>query len=437
MKASPTQTPSRELFWIPLIFFSSSISLIFVSLTQKSWVILENEEFSFNMSLARCTNCPSFYENWTWKCFTKFVCDSIDNSTNCMIYSYGFKASSLLYFLDLISYVLGLIVIEKLILALNWRYYGNKAVLSLSAVFMVLTHVSGILIWFFIEWSDFETFKNNFDLYFQQGPIIGLINISFCFLSLASLWIIMWKVGKIKHIQNSISLTACIKSKTFHSWMIVVGVLLGISFFTVLYATFYDTWIIRFHENISWNGGLFYCNHCEELFPHLEWECLSLEYCSIDPSSRTCKIFTDISDANEIYFLFETLALVSFIFFMQAYINILRGKNYGFPIMSYIYVVCIPIFNLLALISWVLISNVDITFSCKSDAKNIEKSDACSYYGPLIHISSNLFLIPMAAIFCYAFYKRESISNRVKMEEITENTERNAPKSQISSKNES
>jgi len=276
---------------------------------------------------------------------------------------------------------------------------------------MMIGHIIAISAWYQLNPVEFISYgaeENPIEITFEakNGPHVSKINCLLCFLSFLLLAIVLHRQPDRKWIENSISLDGLHKRYKFNRWMGSVGWLFVLGMITIFSALIVNRWVLRISNDSYWEGGLSNCIDCEEEFIDMNWGCLATFNCLVDSTTGTCQIFKHLYDAYISYVVLECFALLCSIFFLQTYFHIAAKKDYGIPFMNYIWAISIAMFNFIATIMWFSLSNSKLTVDCRSTAKVHEEPTMCSTFGPYAILSSNVFFIMMAVIFCIAYSKR-------------------------------
>ncbi|CAG9312284.1 unnamed protein product [Blepharisma stoltei] len=398
---------------IPIALFIACLVLMTISSLSTHWATIQDGSEVYHMGLWSCKDCGGPYKTWDWKCFSVFTCISPQNLKNCLEFTAGAKASNAYIGLELFAFISGLLLIEKLLLSYWNKHYISNSVYLLSSL-MSISHLIGYLYWRYLINEELipderASLSASLHLASRDGSIIAVTCIFLSFFSIIALVLSMkmQKKASLSTCLDTISLDAPVTRFSMKYWMHRVGVLLAAGICLIGIILYYGRWVLRFTGNSYWEGGLATCKDCDENIINLNWNCLESISCVDETATGSCELYTNLSSAFKGFAICEIIAAVFLVFFLQTYTKILMGKNYGFPVMNYLYAIGVSFFNLLATFFWFYLSGASLTTDCQREAQQNELPPVCLTFGPFGLLFSNIFLIPMSIIFCYAYYHRE------------------------------
>ncbi|CAG9324378.1 unnamed protein product [Blepharisma stoltei] len=420
MEAANKKTWPKRVLLAPIFSTSICLFLMIISAFYPSWSTLSQNEISYQFSLFSCQNCEPMYSGWSWQCFSN-VCDSDDTIGDCQTYSKSMNSSYAYFVLEAFSFITGLILIEKLILLMDGKMQSKNTIFYLQSFIMAASHMIAISAWLNLNEADFISYKplvdaDDVSLQSETGPEIAKINCLMCILSFILLVTVLHRQPTLKSIESSTDMQMNFRKYKFDYWMWIVGFLFASGVVTIIIALS-NRWVLRNSDSSLWEGGLSNCYNCEKDFSYISWGCLSSFYCSIDSSAGTCNLYKHLSKAYEAYVVIECLGLISSIFFLKTYFHLINKRDYGLSAMNYCWAICIAMFNFTATVIWFNQSKAKLAKTCDSPADIHEEPAICSSYGPYTILISNAFFIPMAIIFCFAYYKRTDESRQVMLAE--------------------
>ncbi|CAG9331643.1 unnamed protein product [Blepharisma stoltei] len=403
----------KRLLLIPIALFLFCLFLMFFSFIDTDWAKIQAGEDIYEIGLFSCSNCQNQYKSWDWKCFSDFACISPQNLRNCLDFTAATKASRVYICLEFFALISGLLLIDKLVIAYYNKHHVSISVYLLSSL-MSISHLISYLSWLYLINQEVISSRSVVTesgprVYSKEGSSKSMLACVLSFIAIIILHLVMksYEGKDLIIFDDTISLDTLIKRFTMRRWMFRCGLLFTSAFSLISFILYNGRWVLRFTRNSYWQGGLLACQDCNEDIKNLHWNCLQSLNCASDFTKGSCELYSDLALASKGFIIFEAIAFIFFIFFLQAYIKILAGKHYGFPIMNYLYAIGVSFFNFLATIAWFYLSRASLTLDCQREPLENERPPACSTVGPFGLMFSNVFLIPMSFMFCYAYYHRE------------------------------
>ncbi|CAG9329362.1 unnamed protein product [Blepharisma stoltei] len=419
MKPLATQWRSKLMLFLPIKLTFVCLSIMIVSILQKQWATVKTGDESYHMNFLRCTNCKLWTQDWSWRCFRNYMCESDPNLGNCAVYSDGWNATKYFLILEILAFIFGLVLLEKLILAYRNKYFGNTVIVHLAAASMALFHTGAVYVWFSLNHTSWiRSHTNRPHVVAKNGPKLALINTFFAFSAFISVLYLLKKHGNETYA--SMSLDTKIGKKTAKYWLKLSGALFILGFLSHVIVLGIGRWALRytFENDTIWQGGLLNCYYCEEGIDNIHWDCLASVTCHFAPNSGTCDFYKDLWKASVSYIIFILIALINFILLAQSFYSILKRRDYGIPFLNYLYAVLLCGFNLIAAISYIWISQAKMfSIECSERVGYDDRPALCPTGGPYTILGSNLFTLPATVIFLIVYYRRVEVEYEMKLEE--------------------
>jgi hypothetical protein len=361
------------------------------------------------MSLSSCLDCDSLYSNWNFECFAKTYCNEDSNLGLCQLYTNLYRSAFAYYLLEVASLLMGILLLEKVGIMIVRTDYGAPWTVYAAGGLMLAFHLTGVCLWFGLaqaSWSSSSTSTSSIyqtpSLAILDGPKVSISNLILMGITVLYLFTVFYRRPSTQS-NKPITLKKFFWIKGRY-WIYILLGLLMISCLLILASLTTPSWVTQYGEE----GSLTRCHNCDNKIDWMSWDCLSGRECSIDSFSSSCDFYSKMSNSSKAYIVLETISLFMLILFGQTLTYLISGKQYGINVLNYVYCIAASFFNLLAIIVWFGITNSKFTH-CNLCAKN----------GPSFAVSSQFFLTPMAAIFCFIYYSR---SDGLLQKEKTDNS---------------
>ncbi|CAG9314728.1 unnamed protein product [Blepharisma stoltei] len=409
-----SRTCPKWTLFIPLFIIIISFGLNIASLSHPTWV---SQGSSLEFSLTKCTNCPSSNDQWSWECYAQYYCELNDDLGDCKLFKDGYKASYAYLFLEVLSLMLTVMLIEKLIIAGTGGDYGSPMLIYIISSFVFICHLLATIIWFGLSkasWSgSCDSTKNPTtdtdrpDFCAEGGPAIAIANI---FINAFAVVAVFFFMCKRDRLTDGVRLGVedgkwlCLPTRY---WMFITLSLLFTGIIFLLAAIGEDSWVKRDPRAHHMHGSLLRCKDCIADYDWVGWDCLAGNECDSDSSSGACHLFKHLRDSSSAFVTLAGITVVLIAMFIQVVSGILSGRDYGIRILNYAYPVLIALSNLLGTIIWFGISKAGFDKNCDNKQNDPEDTlDICSTTGPSLSIVSNFLFVPMAVIFFISYWKR-------------------------------
>lgn len=306
-----------------------NISLILASLSVKSWGKVDSDKI---LGLYSCEDCGSLKSNWNYECLGRSYCEKQGADGECSLYSDLYKASYSYLVLEFCALVLSLLFLEKLLLILFNKHPGPKSSIVLTAAFMLVFHLLGIIIWFAYSEAGKNCEKTDFDsrpdICFTQGPALAVAN---CILMLVTIIIFLFTY---KSATNSLVQEFVPGSILWFPRKIVVWtslLFLTLSIILMLASLTVKKWV----KNEDFEGSLVRCEDCDKT-EWLSWTCLKSRDCEINSSSSTCSDYEELSSASRKFIGLQGATFICLIFFAQNVTIFIKNRVHGFNFTNHV-----------------------------------------------------------------------------------------------------
>lgn len=366
-----------------------NLIIIIASLSVPNWSEVNGNK---QMSLTGCVDCDNLHEDWNFECLARTICEENDELGGCKVYLNLYKSSYAFLILELLSLLMGLLLLEKKLIWLFKKQFAQGSIAYFQAGLMLFFHLLATILWLVYSKAQWSDCNSTSDIYktpcviAKVGPGLAIANIILMTITL-SYFIIVFRKRSALNLQSSVSLKKLlwVKGKL---WVIILLGLLTVTYILILASLTTTKWVS--HDN-EIEGSLLRCKDCRKV-ENLSWQCLSGTECEIDGSSSDCKLYKRLYNSGKVFITLESISIIFLLFFAQNLTALIKEVNYGIGGLNYGYAILAMLFNLLACVTWFGISDSQFTGS------NLSALD-----GPSLSVASQFFLIPVSTLFCLIY----------------------------------
>lgn len=358
---------SKKTICVSIFMHIISIILALINLFLPTWFNLANKNFG----LVFCSSCSYLHKDWTWECFARVYCEN--SSSDCDMYTEGYESSTLFIILETIFIIFTLLILNRLILNLLGRGFGSFATLMFFEFFTVSFKISAFFVWVFRFW-----YKYRDEVSLRNGAVLSVCCVVWEIFTTFVTVFSIWRLCDNNDSGVLRSYRCGINRKVF---MIISSLLLTIGAFLSITSLDKVYWVSGGDA-----GTLMRCKNCE-LASWIPWHCLSSSACETNPSSSSCKNYSNYSSAGNIYLTFSLISSISVLQIQDYSISYIFFNIFGLysltsVIFTQLYLFFAVFFQGLGIFYWIGKTEASIKSSCLD-------SD-CT--GPLLGILSFIFI---------------------------------------------
>lgn len=403
------------------------------SLAVDDWAYIGEGHQQIMMSLYKCINCPEYAGDWSWQCFSSWLCEISSSLGECKLFDEGYKGSVVYITLEVLAIVSALILMEKVLgFTLN-RDYGFSASLYALAVLMFLLHFLATVLWFGISEASFTSdcglpskITERPTLCASTGPTIAVVSVITNWITALTFSLVFYRrdSDKVKIVADQGRL--CYLGTRL--WMKIVMGLIIANLALLATAISRSSWVKRGSTNSPFTGSLLTCDGCDSQFNYVVssrqgWDCFAGFICDINSEFGECALYEDLKLAGRVvrrmqYIALSTTAGMLMLLWLQSVFFVVLGREYGFASLNYvraiqIYAVGSALFQVLAVIIWFSISGAGFNKDCNAAIDDWTTTpEVCSTVGPILAISCSISIGITAILYVAAYYRRGSSLER-------------------------
>lgn len=268
------KAPNVWLSVLTLSLIIGTVGLMGASLAVNNWAYSGDGDQQIMMSLYKCVNCPVYAGDWSWECFSSWLCDINASLGECRLFDEGFKGSAVYITLEVLAIVSALILIEKVLAYQLNRDYGYAASLYALAILMFLLHLLATTLWFIISEASFTTECSKPDkitekpiLCASTGPTIAIAAVVLGAVASVTFAIVFYNrsLDKVKIVADKSKLC---KMGT-KLWMKLVLCLLLINLTLIAVTVASPFWVKRDSLGSPFTGSLLKCDGCDHEYQYI------------------------------------------------------------------------------------------------------------------------------------------------------------------------
>mmetsp|Transcript_15830 Transcript_15830/g.28971 ORF Transcript_15830/g.28971 Transcript_15830/m.28971 type:complete len:442 (-) Transcript_15830:720-2045(-) len=401
--------------WPSILILSlivASLTLMVTSLAVQNWAYSGEGDQQIMMSLYKCVNCPEYAGDWSWECFSNWLCDISASLGECKLFDEGFKGSVVYITLEVLAIVSALILVEKVLAYILNRDYGYSASLYALAALMFLLHLLATLLWFGLSEATFHAecgrpnkITEKPVLCATTGPAVAVAGVVVSGLSAVTFVVIFYRreIDKVKIVAE----TSRLCNMGTKLWMKVVLCLLLVNLTMIAVSVASPFWVKRTSNNSPFTGSLLKCDGCDHEYQYIGWDCFAGFICDIDSDYGECVMYKNLKLAGRVYLALSTTSGMLMLLWLQSATFVVLGREYGFASLNYVYAVGSTFFQALAVILWFSLSDAGFSKDCHSAVEDWKKTpEICSTLGPSLAIATTVSTGITAIIYIAAYCKR-------------------------------
>lgn len=309
-----------------------NIILIIASLGVKYWAKVNSDD---DLALYSCSDCGSLKSNWNYECLGRSYCQLEGADSHCSLYTDLYKASYSYLILEFCALVLSLLFLEKLLLICFDRYPGQKFTVILTAVFMLIMHLLGTILWFAYSEAGNHCEKTNYarrpDICYSQGPSIAISN---CVLMLITItiFIISYKPQANILIKEFAPGSIWWIPRKLIIWISIS--FLSLSIILMLASLTVKKWV----NSENFTGSLTRCEDCDKV-EWLSWTCLQSFECEINSDSLFCTDYSELASASKNFVGLQGATFIFISLFIQNLTALSKNQVHGFILTNYVNII--------------------------------------------------------------------------------------------------
>jgi hypothetical protein len=244
------------------------------SLAVEHWAYSGEGQQKITMSLYKCVNCPEYAGDWSWECFSNWLCDISASLGECKLFDEGYKGSVVYITLEVLAIVSALILSEKILAFQLNRDYGYSASLYALAVLMFLLHLLATALWFGLSEASFtedcgqtKKITDKPGLCASTGPKVAIAGVVMTGLAMLAFSIVFYRrdTDKVKIVSDQGSLCRM----GTKSWMKIVLCLLLVNLTLIAVTIANPLWVKRSPKTSPFTGSLLKCDGCDHEYQYI------------------------------------------------------------------------------------------------------------------------------------------------------------------------
>lgn len=268
------KTTSKALVIIVLCLIGVSLALMVTSLAVKEWAYSGEGEHKIVMSLYKCVNCPVYAGDWSWECFSTWLCDISASLGDCKLFDEGYKGSVVYITLDVLAVISGLILIEKVLAYMLNRDYGYGASLYALAALMFLLHLLATVLWFGLSEAKYtndcgtnDKITEKSTLCASTGPTVAIAGTVVSGFAAVGFLVMFYSrdSDKVKIIADSSKL--CRMGTKLWMKLVLCMLLVNLTLIAVTIAS--PNWVKRTSSVGEFTGSLLKCDGCNNDYQYI------------------------------------------------------------------------------------------------------------------------------------------------------------------------
>ncbi|OMJ92981.1 hypothetical protein SteCoe_4204 [Stentor coeruleus] len=386
-----------------LFLLASCLVFSLYSLLSSSWTSFEIDSLVFKHGLMHSIKTPEQYNLADYKCLKVLSCDLAEASELCNLSKKLETAKNIYLGFEVASIFIMIMLIERLVLIMLNKPYGNqKFFLALMWIFP-LTKSSGIAAFLIVSNVNIDNSSKSEEVNSENG-----IYLAFTALSLSIASTITMIIARVYNTNRVIKLNITVPTSKFLNPFLMFLVSQSFYVLSKLYPT------SSFNEFTLIKMNLYTVETLDN-YHNLPMSCAAGQTCS--HSDDSCSIFSSLNSVSNTAFYIESLVYLFGFLWLEAFFHVLFKVNIGTKILNHFYPVLYIIMLIISLIFYIMKSHIQYGAECSiEDFDNGFK--LCAELGTTFYIISVVFgsltMITYQLIYSM-FYAQNNFDNENKV----------------------
>lgn len=383
---------------IALVLSLWGLQIAALAVPEWSRIFEDNDGNEWTFGLFECDDCPGVWEDGSVYCFEDFFCAANVNGGACKNGRDLVYGGELYLACTIVSFVFGLMVLERLVYSMGGVGTNHPATLYVSAFGQHIFQVVATAIWFSYTEAEFDsdcddTYDSDdddrFNICAYDGPVLAVVCIIWSFFVFAGV-VTIFKIGhEHKQPVSGEFHTTILFNSAIWQWLSLLHQLLAAALIiagmtTPRYFKLNNQFgSMSSYERIDLNGVDFTTIH---------HECTSSYYCDDDDNDGPCDTFDDLSIAGNAALVLDIVALMFLAIWAEHTVTVGSKITFGWKWADVLVGLFVWKLHLASIIVWHAITEAEYDQDCDEFEDGDDKSDICPEIGANMHIAAILLL---------------------------------------------
>lgn len=370
--------PAQKCLCLAFTLVAMSLLFMLGAVAAQDWAYFGTGVRKRTYGLMRCSDCPPGIAGTNWYCPLAIECTDKPESVLCGLSEDMYNAGNAYLVGQLPTFMLGLMLLERLLYGCMGKDYGWAWVVYLLGGLYPVAMVVSVVLWFA---SNSATYENQCEENYLNGDIAvcagngGQVAIVAAVLSVLAGAL---AVFVFYHRPAQIVISGLRNRLLMCGLMVLMLVILAL----YVAAPAHEEWI----ETDSHMGGLLKMKQWGP-YSNLGYDCIAEPRCTLDEDLGSCKSFRRLHQGSMVFLFLEVGAIYSWLLWFEAACFYIIGREYGFSVWNYVTPLLSVGLHTIGTVIWLVHTQALLETSCQLRPEHSsERWAVCAKTGPILAI---------------------------------------------------
>ena len=372
--------PTQKCLCLAVALVTMSILFMLGAVAAQDWSSFGSGASKRTYGLMRCSDCPPGIAGTNWYCDVSIECTDRPQSGLCELSEDMYNAGNAYLVGQLPTFMLGLMLVERLMYGCLGKDYGWAWVVYLLGGLYPVAMVVSVVLWFA---SNSATYDNNCG----DEEVDSTGDITVCAGNGGQVAIV---AAILSGLAGALAIFVFYRRPVqaflsgLRNRLLMCGVMVLMLIILSLYvaAPAHEEWV----ETDGHMGGLLKMKRWGP-YLNLGYDCIAEPRCTLDEDWGSCKSLRRLHQGSMVFLFMEVGAIYSWLMWFEAACYYLIGREYGFPVWNYVTPVLSVGLHTIGTVIWLVHSQARLETSCALRPEHrSERWALCAKTGPILAI---------------------------------------------------
>ena len=380
--------PPKPCFCLLMALVTVAILFQLGATVAQDWSHYGDGDQKRTYGLMRCDDCPPGVAGTNWYCPLEIECIDHPDSGLCNLAKDMYNSGNAYLVGQLPTFMLGVMLLERLLYAALGRDYGWPWVVYFLSGFWPICMLGSIVLWFASNDSNYQDScdtipanpNDSIDACSSDGGIVAIVATILTFIAGIVVAVSFCKRPAFTPPKGT-GRRSCFGVP---NWLVMILVLIFMLLVVSLYvaAPAHEDWIVTDGHK----GGLLKMKRWGN-YVNVGFDCIAEPRCAIDDHFGSCWTFRTLHQGSMVFMFFEVGAIYCWLLWFEAVCYYFIGREFGLPVMNYITPVLSVILHTVGTVVWLTRSQAKFEADCPLRPEHAsERWDVCGKTGPILAI---------------------------------------------------